>query len=370
MGPRDRLPSLSLVANFRARVGRLVSTPQWAWTLALWCVLFSLFFAFPTYTQIDHATFEVVHHKGEVLFDQDNYGEQDRGFLFTFRVLVPLVGGMLNLGTAGYFVLQAVVGFLLFVVVARLVERETSDRVTATFLTLGLALTYAGSVAFLEVRANFDGTALLFLAVAALAVKPLGVFLATFAATWTDERAIFAASLVLLFHALKQSSTASAVALAVVVHAILRFVLTQIYDLTDPLLIGGHAYFTDQFNNLPLGLWTGLESLWLLVGAACVVLWHHRQKYALMSYFFFMAGVTALAIAVIDVTRSMIYLLPAVFVAVRILSRTSIPDLRKLAGYALALSLVWPVYYVGGNHSAWWAYPLPLQAVRYVLGLY
>jgi hypothetical protein len=259
---------------------------------------------------------------------------------------------------------------LLFVVVARLAERETGDRVTATFLTLAFALTYAGSVAFLEVRANFDATALLFLAVAALAIKLRWVFLATFAATWTDERAIFAASLVFLFHALKQRGTAAAVAAAVVVHTILRFVLAQIYDLTDPLLIGGDAYFTDQFNNLPLGLWTGLEGMWLLVGAACVVLWHHRQKFALTSYLFFMAGVTALAIAVIDVTRSMIYLLPAVFVAVRILSRTSIPDLRKLAGWAFALSFVWPVYYVGGNHSAWWAYPLPLQAVRYVVGLY
>lgn len=41
---------------------------------------------------------------------------------------------------------------------------------------------------------------------------------------------------------------------------------------------------------------------------------------------------------------------------------------HRVALVCLALSAVWPIYYVGGKHSIWWSYPLPVQVIRLITG--
>jgi len=32
------------------------------------------------------------------------------------------------------------------------------------------------------------------------------------------------------------------------------------------------------------------------------------------------------------------------------------------------ISVLWPMYYVGGKSTIWWVYPLPLQLIRIAMG--
>jgi dihydrodipicolinate synthase/N-acetylneuraminate lyase len=74
------------------------------------------------------------------------------------------------------------------------------------------------------------------------------------------------------------------------------------------------------------------------------------------------------SLAVADVTRSMAYCLPAVFVGVAALaSSEGMQQIEQLAAIGAAISLLVPTYYLEGNAGLWWLYPLPVQIVRWLL---
>lgn len=86
------------------------------------------------------------------------------------------------------------------------------------------------------------------------------------------------------------------------------------------------------------------------------------------------AGLTVLisiaSIAVVDVTRSMAYLLPAGLAALAIVHRLAEPKLLRHAVHtAFAVTLIWPLYYAGGSKTVYWQYPLPLVLVGQVVGI-
>jgi len=79
-------------------------------------------------------------------------------------------------------------------------------------------------------------------------------------------------------------------------------------------------------------------------------------------------GVMAASLAVADVTRSMAYCLPAVFVAVAALSSSEgTKRVEQVAALGAAISVFVPTYYLEGNAGLWWLYPLPVQIVRWLL---
>ena len=252
----------------------------------------------------------------------------------------------------------------------------TSRRDIATAATVTVALTYAGVTAFTEMTGNFDAVALAFLA-GAIATRrwPLiGLF--TFLAGWTDERAIVASAFVLAAHlvlsdrrgvAVLRDAAVLAVIGGLAAHALTRVFITIRYNLEQPSNFGGN-HFSDGLNLLPIGLWTGLEGLWLVVAAGAAALVRQRRLGGLVAL---LAGLTAVGIggiAVVDITRSMAYLLPASLVSIAALARFSPESLTVLSRTALFLSLVWPVYYAGGTKTVYWIYPLPLQLVRHLTG--
>jgi hypothetical protein len=75
----------------------------------------------------------------------------------------------------------------------------------------------------------------------------------------------------------------------------------------------------------------------------------------------------ASAAAITDVTRTMSYGLPAVFLAISLLARGEpVGRLEKLALLSAAISFATPTYYVQGSSGFWWIYPLPIQLVRWL----
>lgn len=372
-----RTPRRALARLDRALAGR--------WWLAITVLLAfgtSIFAALPTYEDFDPKgeDWVAILRAGEHPFDQEGLDPTDRSYNFTFRVTVPLVGGLVDLSPAGFLVLQGLGGLGLFAASAMAVERITRNRRLAALTAIAVGLTWAGACAFVEVRGNFDAVAIAFL-VGAMATRrvPL-VTLWCFLAAWTDERALPAIAFVVLFHHVVESRdirwTTSwreprvlAAVGGAVLHVVTRFAATALFDVEQPSNLG-LSYVEDQLSILPVGLWTALEGFWLTVALGAVVLWKVRERLVALAYLGLIGVVGIGSIAVVDVTRSMAYLLPAAFAAMAVLNRFARPDLLRRATYAgFALTAAWPLYYAGGAFTLYWAYPAPLAIFRELAGV-
>lgn len=293
-----------------------------------------------------------------------------------FRLVAPGVAHVLGLGPAGLKLLEALCGVLLLALVALAAARTSGERSAAVLVTLLVASSFMGISAFVEHRGFFDAVALLGLALACAWRNPLAVAAGVSLACWTDERGAIAAPLVALLHFVEAPAERGAkraldpcclaVALALGLYAGGRAWLGARYGLYTPLAGTGARYLVTQLNNLPLGLWTGLEGGWLLVLAAGVALWRAGRRWLLVSAILAGGLVIGAAFSVWDITRSLIYLLPALFLALRLLrEHEPAPARATLWRAAFLLSLLWPNLYVAGKGEVSWNYPLPLMAFKY-----
>ncbi|HWJ97907.1 MAG TPA: hypothetical protein VNQ33_07080 [Acidimicrobiales bacterium] len=365
-----------------ARLDQLLAGRWWLVIVVLLAAGVSLFCAFPTYSgYFPHGRdWLAIQHIADHPFDQTGLIPSDRPYNFTFRVLVPLVGGRLGLTPPGYLALQACGALALFAGTARIVHRITESRRLAALSAIAVGLTWAGATGFVEIRGNFDSIAIALLVWAMATRKVPLVVLFGFLATWTDERALPALAFVALYHhivesrdirwytALREPRVLAALG-AAVLHVISRLAATAVFDLHQPSDLG-FMNIKAQMSNLPVGAWTGLEGMWLFVALGVVALWRVRERLLSLVYLGYV-GIFALgAIAVVDVTRSASYLLPAGLAAMAIVARLCDRRLLHHTTYAaFALSAAWPLYYAGGAYTMYWNYPLPLVIVRKLAGV-
>jgi hypothetical protein len=367
----------------RIVAGRFVTLKMLLASLAI-----TLFFSFPNYPRLyseDNLKLwgGLLEKCNDPLMDMTTkYDPILHESKLNFRLTVPIVARLLGLGIKGIFALQSLCGVLLLWAAAGVFLQITNDRVTALFLTIGLGSTWAGTTGFVELRGMFDVVALLFLACGVLARGPLFAAVSVFLAAWTDERGLIASSLVYLAHVYRRydgtrgdrllaffSPTALGVVVSWVAYFASRYALAHTYHITTPAAGANVKVFINQLNNLPMGCWTALEGGWLLVLAAAFVLWRVRRVAFLSAYAVSLGIVLAVSMSVFDVTRSMAYALPAVFVALEVLARTeSGDDLRALCVAASALSFLWPNYYAEYHNIIWWYSPLPFRVLKWAGG--
>lgn len=127
------------------------------------------------------------------------------------------------------------------------------------------------------------------------------------------------------------------------------------------------SVLVDQLNIMPLAIWSGLGGAWLLVGAALLALLSQKRYRAALAFAGALVVMVGGALLVVDVTRSMAYCLPAVFVALSVLSRSEPHQrLERLTAISAAVSLVVPTFYIEGSAGVWWLYPLPVQLGRWI----
>jgi hypothetical protein len=227
-------------------------------------------------------------------------------------------------------------------------------------------------------RGIFDGEALLFLSCAVLSEWAWLAGLFALVAAWTDERALIALSLVYLYHVYRRERrghhwlasycgpTPMAIIAGGVAYLVMRLAVARSYQMTiNPIGITPKTVIA-QINNLPMGCWTALEGGWLLALAAMMVLARKRRIAFLFFYISAIAVVLFVSMAVWDITRSMAYALPAIFIAVQVLQEVeSIPDLRVIFAVSSAVSILWPNYYAAMSHDIYWNVPLPVRVLKW-----
>jgi len=383
---------VALYDRIHALAERIVSGRFATVRIALWALALGLVFTtFPNYPKLlwdkefekTRCCWNAVLEKRDNLFLDLNkvYWAGSHNSSATFRLTVPLIAKLLGLGKLGVFVFQSVCGVLLLWVVARIVLKITSDLVASLFVTCGVASTWAGTTSFIELRGLFDGEALLFLSCAVLFEGPWLVGLFVFLGAWTDERALTASCLVYLYHVYRRQrqgsnwrasycgATPIAVVGAWVGYLVLRFAMARYYHMTTNTVTVGLRFVFINANNLPIGSWTALEGGWLLAFAAMVILAQKRRIVFLILYILAISIVLIVSMSVFDITRSMAYALPAVFIAIEVLREfESGPDLRALCAVSSAVSILWPNYYAQFRHEIYWNVPLPVRVLTWYSG--
>ncbi len=294
----------------------------------------------------------------------------------TFRLTVPMIGWALGLGPRSTLILFYFVGVSLLYMATRLGERVSRSREVAFYMTLTVASIWPGITSFVVLSGGvYDGVAILLLLCALLARSPAAIASCVFLAEWTDERGILASPLVLLFHGLTLQGDclqfqplrpqALAVPAAWVGYATIRFYLACHFGLSTSQDPWFHN-FVSQIHLLPIGLWTALEGGWILVIASLVDLWFKRRKRLAAWFLLALSPLGILGIAVLDVTRSMAYLVPAIFLAIKVLREYEDPtSLKRLCLFAALVSVSCPNYYADNFVEVEWLLPLPLSVLRW-----
>ena len=343
-----------------------------------------MFFSFPCYERVNTEYQEYwssMNTKTEAPFIDKEYDGDVHQSKLTFRLTVPVIAGFLHLRTWGIIILQGIFGILLFFYSAKLFRKITEDDVTALLLTLSLSFIWAGRCSYVELRGGiFDGVALFFLVFAMYYKNPLLIFSGVLLASFTDERGFIASSLVLLFWGFMGGFTfrklfnlqTIAVGTAWIAYFALRYFL--IHVLHFKTIVGtklGVWCLVTQTSNLPGGVWTALEGNWIIILAALYALYQARKHFPALLLAGAIIVIMVVAMAVIDITRSMAYVFPALFIAlliIRHLKSESMESIRKMALLSTTLSFLYPAYYINGSFEALWTYPLPLYILRHLFG--
>ncbi len=357
-------------------IGRITVGNNWMLTSALLLTVVSLFFSFPSYSDINSEEWKPLFEKADNLFGNSSYGDGTHAAKLTFRMVLPAIVHFAHLNMTGVLVLLGIVGMLNFYLVLRLAYNILNDKREAFMVGLCSALIYFGKCSFTELRGTmFDGLAIFFLLCAMNTRRNVLLALFVLLAAWCDERALVASALIWVYYIVKNDKKRIGLQLfapqalwiytAWFLYIAKRYYLSTYMGMHTDTKGVGLSVLLDQINNIPLGVWSALEGLWLVVIYAMLMLYRHKQFFALFAYAVVCGIILLLGLSVVDITRSVVYIFPAVFIGLKIVKDHYDKDaMMKLLWMALILCFVYPAYYTGGKSSVWWTYPLPLQLLR------
>jgi hypothetical protein len=365
-------------------LGRILSGSHWKSKALGVILLLTLFRAFPSYDALRWQYVETTWRDVQPLLEHPLIdpgklaaaGQDARLINLRFRRTVPVLAYLLHLGRTGLMLLFALAGVVILFAALHTVEQVTASRRAAFFVCLAVACAWPGETAFHELRGGYyDAVALCFLVLALAVTSPVVSGACVFLAAWTDERALLASALVLLFAISRSeaggwrgvlSGKTAAVLVAWAAYFASRVWLVSVQPLATTSGGLGLSTFIEQFNAAPLGTWTGLGGCWILTGCGIVSGLLQRRRWMTLCFCGVLGLLVASAAAITDVTRTMSFALPAVFLAVSLLARgEKVRRIEKLALLSAAVSFAIPTYYVQGSSGFWWIYPLPVQLVRW-----
>lgn len=371
--------------QFFFRLEKFTASSNWKIKITLLSVVLSLFFAFPSYQTYLSGRFEdkwsAIDAQVKEPFVQHNYDDFSHFSKLAFRITVPLIAHALHLGRAGCFLIQYVCFLLLFYFLLSLAFASVQDKISAALISFAFAFMFVGNVLVSDLRALFDVTAFCFIAAAMYFRNPLLVILFSLLAFFTDERALIASPLMLIWFLVRSSDknnfsfqdlfrfTSKVFTLLVswLLYGALRYFFATHFGLHSGT--GGTNMFAKQVNNFLFGAWTGLEGFWLIIFLGFILLYVNRSWSLMFVTAAAMLLVMVIAFSVVDITRSVAYLFPAVFIFLELLRKNESAEfVRKISLFTFLICL-FPTYYTDGEGAIWFFYPLPVRVIG-LLGIF
>lgn len=356
----------AILSRCEAAFALLADRRLWlAWGVVL-AIALSLFMSFPRisfflgndaqivdfWPVLERQAADPLAMTGEQYKDQSSHDSK-----LAFRLTLPMIMKVLHIDWRGLLVIQFCLGILLLALVGKIAMDLFGDRIVALASVFGVASIYAGKAAFLQLGGMGDAFAYAALTVAVAIRSPAAIIAAIIAASFTDERAVIASPLVVLYWAMRNSDglkpnwfnlqTISA-ASGILIAGIIRLVLMFGFGLHIPIGAGKDV----GFSVLPLTLPTlqyelphVMAGLWLWPLVACIILVRHRWWFSLLAMLGATAAVVGVAALVFDVDRSLAYSLPLLFVAMAIAAwaKIGLQDLRSIAILGFLVSFAFPV---------------------------
>lgn len=189
-------------ALFAALVALLVNFPKIEWVLAICDYPFSQA-VLEKYdylgTPYSWGHWEGFEKKVSEPFAALDYSPDKHEAKTAYRFAVPLITRLLGLSNLVLILAETCLAIGFFYCAVRLVESSTSDRVAAVLFAVVLAPLLCGYSGVLPLGGKFDGVAFFALMAAMAASNPALIALGIQLACWTDERAIPASLIVLVF---------------------------------------------------------------------------------------------------------------------------------------------------------------------------
>ena len=373
----------SFLASFHQWIEQNATKPYWNQKVALVLLLGIFFLSFPStefLVSTEENTWGLVFEQTDDLSAPNQYPPESHEAKRTFRLTVPIVAKLLHLESpVSLYALQIAIHFLLFVIVANLASRVSTDPSVGVLVAAAISFTYIGQVGVVDVHAKFDSIAIFTLLLSMYLSRPILIFLVISLGMWIDERAVVASALVFFWHMMQPISCHDfklknifvwnqqcwAIILALIGYILLRLHLTFNLGLSVPLGSEGKvelamiAYLANMYF---FGLWSGLEGLWLLAMITALVSLYYRLWWILILTLCTIAPVILASFMVYDITRSLAYIAPLIFICLKILSEiVSKEDLRVLCLLCCFICFLVPTYMAEGFTRIEGANPLILR---------
>lgn len=302
---------------------KLTQKQNWDILLAFICCVYVFLIAFPVFS--DLKINELFNWQIDNPFARlpDQYLNSSHEQKHQFRLTVPIICHLLHMKGYALITIQYASAFLLFLFCYRLSFKITDDKVAATLCTFLTANIYAGTIGIYDTFWHFDTLAILFLI---LAVYTKNNFLTAFfilAASFTDERAFVASSLVFVYKLTENTSEniqikeffskpGITILLSWAMYLVLRLYLTRYLNFftgTEDISLGTVRM---NYNMFPLNILFTFEFGWLLIFLGLYSV--KKDKV----FLFITLGATIIifivAMFVIDVSRSTAYAYPLLFI--------------------------------------------------------
>lgn len=375
----------AILTKWRQTFERSLSGERWRlkWTFILFAL--ALFCHFPHYNYLaGHLSGTEINPRWDAIMEQatapltfHRFEDDPTSHLekIAFRLTVPALSYVTGLGPLGLFVLQNIMGLLLVWATLGIVARRTADRPAALMFTGLLVFTYAGAAFFFDLWGMLDCYGYFLLFWVLFAERAWIVTVCAFLAAFTDERACLALLIGAMCHATVPLTTGGfrfkpgvkslACVAGIVAYAASRVVLVHWGGFVTGQKHLGLLPFLSQLDQVAWGVWSGFEGAWLLIVAFFVVLWATGHRMLSLGYLATFGLVSAAAIAVWDVTRSMafgfILLYPAVFMLASLIGMRRV---RMILFFALAVCLIHPMYFTFGDAIVIPVDPVPIRALH------
>lgn len=350
---------------------RFVQRKYWRIELPLICLGLMYFVNFPYFQNLDPdicSTWEIVQNQIDdptKQYGMENPSSHDskRGF----RLTVPILCKLINVRDPRMiYCIQVIVCFLFFRMLIHFAERLSASKLVNVLLPIGFSFTAIGQAGIFDVYAKFDSFALFFLFASMLFRSPAVIFLSILLAAFTDERALIASPMILLWWQLfenrlyhgsfsslvKLNWRAIAVFLGILSYIGLRLFIAQRLGFVSPTGDVGISILARQYNMYLFGTWTAFEGFWIVVFMALFFLLYSGRHWLLILVIITALPSFVAAHLVIDITRSMIYALPLLIVCLKISSGViSSKNFDRLILASLLINLLVPTYWAFGGFA-------------------
>ncbi len=345
------------------------TTPYWKIKTIVAVTILSLTLATPAYhylpTAMQDENWVSFREKVNNPLASPDYHEDSHAVHKVFRITVPLIAKILFLNNWAVFALQFFVNLLFIYFSSVLVEKITGDKIAAFIVMAGLPFIYAGHAGFTDINTWFDNFAFLFLLLAMLSNRFWAIFIFIQLACWTDERGFFASSFVFIFHKIQEQKNSSLelkqfitpalnsfiVPVAMACYLAGRFFLTHFLGMQTPTgSTVGFNVLMNQTNYYGMGIWFAFEGFWITVILAFAYLAYQRQYILLFAVFTCMLGCMIISFMVFDITRSISYTFPVIFIATAIVHKyLKLQNLRVILLTSVVVCFLFPAYYIIGD---------------------